>query len=439
MKHSLSFPQSQACPCFADDGMLCAISMVRSKAIHCPLSTRFIVSLRLEERIMSSPKHLTVWMGALLTFMTYSGALANGLLVSHCEDQFSSPIFWESIDVAKLHEPAINIRVPPRIVVRRRFFFRNIAPGVHYFRELAAPPLHALKRMAIIERESGRIVSLSNDTICRRVDYCSTYPKTHEFNPTAWIIKNSLKWPSIQGRESSTIIRYYAENPSNSPKPIALQKWINQQGKYKLIFAKDAYRFDFKQLTKQLGTIKLPVVDTTYSESVNQFLNRRRPLYPPRSSILIVVTDKPMRLSKSLKAGLRKYLIDVGGLLLIINTDNRKANDTSIKGMLRYVMPEYEIIPLEASHEIYQTPYNLGAPIRGYHAEGIHIEGKLSVLYTTHNYWGAWLSENPDVDEIRFGVNVIHYAISHGGIAEFSRCPFGLNVQNKIDRGENQK
>lgn len=183
---------------------------------------------------MNSLKHLAAWIGLLFT-LACSGAWTNSLFAVHSEElaslameyqrvdvhienqasraQFSTPISFEVMNIAKLSEPAMSIRVTPKIFARRWFFFRNSTPSVQYLRELAIPPLQALERMAIINRGSGQIVFLSSNTVCRRLGYHSIYPTAKEFNPTAWIVKNSLQTPSMQPGEFAVMYNILCKLP----------------------------------------------------------------------------------------------------------------------------------------------------------------------------------------------------------------------------------
>jgi len=211
---------------------------------------------------------------------------------------------------------------------------------------------------------------------------------------------------------------HYAVNTSESKEPIALQRWIIEKSNARFIIAQN--KSQAKELVQVLEESERLRAEITGSSAIDNSLRRLR--YP---SMIIIVTDKPIFWRKSQIEHLRKYLIEKNGFLLIIRTGGGDETDTSIREKLRRIVCEYKIEPMETSHDIYQHPYKLSTSVTEFHAEGICVADRLCVLYTTHNHWKAWCSDREEPSELRFGANVIHYAISHNRIADNSNCSLG--------------
>ena len=118
---------------------------------------------------------------------------------------------------------------------------------------------------------------------------------------------------------------------------------------------------------------------------------------------------------------------------------HRRWCDFSLAQM-RYVMPEYHVERISNNHEIYNNFYEMGGPPIGYdvfwwgtrppkrnYLEGISIGEKLSVIVVRRDYMCAMetislatrsVHYSPGV--YRFMTNVVMYALTHGGISDYS-------------------
>jgi len=214
-------------------------------------------------------------------------------------------------------------------------------------------------------------------------------------------VADAAAQPEATRPRERIVFIHYAVNTSEPKEPIALQRWISEKSNDRFIITQSISQA--KELVQVLEKSERLRTETTGSSAIDN--SPRRLCYP---SMIIIVTDKPIFWRKSQIEHLRKYLIEKNGFLLIIRTGGGEETDTSIREKLRRMMCEYEMAPLEASHE----------------AEGIYIADRLCVLYTSHNHWKAWCGNKTGPGELRFGTNVIYYVISHDRIAESSDFSF---------------
>ncbi len=149
------------------------------------------------------------------------------------------------------------------------------------------------------------------------------------------------------------------------------------------------------------------------------------------------------RLSEAEAVGLRRYLVEKGGLLLFDDCGMNAPAQAMIRRFLaqmRIVMPEYHVTRIPNDHEIYSIFYKMGGPPTGFdlwwsgaippggnHIEGIFISDKISVLVIRRDYMCAMESisvpsrptqYSPSV--YRFMTNVAIYALTRGKISDYS-------------------
>lgn len=149
------------------------------------------------------------------------------------------------------------------------------------------------------------------------------------------------------------------------------------------------------------------------------------------------------RLSKPERDGLRQYLINDGGFVFFDDCGVNAPAQAFLRlvlAQLRYAMPEYSVDRIPNHHEIYNNYYDMSGPPVGYDIfwwgthppkrnflEGITIGDHLGVLVSGRDYmcalrtisapsWPAHYS--PSV--LRFSTNVVIYALTHGGISDYS-------------------
>lgn len=149
------------------------------------------------------------------------------------------------------------------------------------------------------------------------------------------------------------------------------------------------------------------------------------------------------KLSETEIIALRKYLVEKGGFLIFddcgVNAP-AQAMTRIFLAQMRRTMPEYHIERIPNNHEIYHNFHAVGGPPIGFDIywwgeqpvkrnflEGISVDGKLSVLISRRDYLCAMrtvsvpgypVHYSPAV--YRFLTNVAIYALTHGGISDYS-------------------
>ena len=149
------------------------------------------------------------------------------------------------------------------------------------------------------------------------------------------------------------------------------------------------------------------------------------------------------RLPESERGALRRYLIEDGGFIFFDDCGVNAPAQAFLKlvlAQLRYAVPEYSADRIPNDHEIYNNYYSMRGPPVGHDIfwwgthppkrnflEGITIGDHLGVLMCRRDYmcsmrtvsapsWPAHYS--PSV--LRFCTNVVVYALTHGGISDYS-------------------
>ena len=149
------------------------------------------------------------------------------------------------------------------------------------------------------------------------------------------------------------------------------------------------------------------------------------------------------KLSETEIIALRKYLVEKGGFLIFddcgVNAP-AQAMTRIFLAQMRRALPEYNIGRIPKNHEIYHNFHTVGGPPIGFDIywwgeqpvkrnflEGISVSGKLSVLISRRDYLCAMrtvsvpgfpVHYSPAV--FRFLTNVAIYALTHGGISDYS-------------------
>ncbi len=149
------------------------------------------------------------------------------------------------------------------------------------------------------------------------------------------------------------------------------------------------------------------------------------------------------RFTETEAAGMRRYLVEKGGFLVFDDCGVNAPAQAMVRlflAQMRYVMPDYHIERISNNHEIYNNFYEMGGPPIGYDVfwwgtrppkrnflEGISVGEKLSVIVVRRDYMCAMetislatrsIHYSPGV--YRFMTNVVVYALTHGGISDYS-------------------
>ena len=213
----------------------------------------------------------------------------------------------------------------------------------------------------------------------------------------------------------------------------ALTKWLNEKTKIKTDMNVDG------------GSVKLS--DANLQKSPLVFMTGHDPAFA-RSRNLIGIQygggKMDNRFSETEAAGLRKYLVEKGGLLVFDDCGVNAPAQAMVRlflSQMRYVMPEYHVERIRNSHEIYHNFYSMGGPPVGFSIfwwgtrpprrnflEGISVGEKLSVIVIRRDYMCAMESVSIPTRSVhyspavyRFMTNVVVYALTTGGISDYSR------------------
>ncbi len=193
--------------------------------------------------------------------------------------------------------------------------------------------------------------------------------------------------------------------------PAYLEQWMNKRTKVNVRF--------MPQETLTKSVYLAPPVDVSL-EGVDTEGVFKQPI------LLLSGGARPIHLTSAEQQNLRKYLVEQGGFLFIDDILSSIQFYESIHQMLEAVLPSYSIESIPNDHEIYHCYYQMGGPPAGSRAmyrplEGIFINGRLAVLINQRGYWEAFTGRGPySPGVLRFGVNLMIYAVTHGQIADRS-------------------
>ena len=241
-----------------------------------------------------------------------------------------------------------------------------------------------------------------------------------------------------RGKDISGILRFTRVRHSLSDwwtNPSALNslaKWLNERTKIKT------------DLNVAGGTPKL--TDANLMKAPLIFMTGHDPTMVRRKNLMgsqYGGGKLDSKLSETEIIALRKYLVDKGGFLIFddcgVNAP-AQAMTRIFLAQMRRAMPEHHIERIPNNHEIYHNFHTIGGPPIGFDIywwgerpvkrnflEGISVGGKLSVLISRRDYLCAMRTVSvpgfaphytPSV--YRFLTNVAIYALTHGGISDYS-------------------
>lgn len=213
----------------------------------------------------------------------------------------------------------------------------------------------------------------------------------------------------------------------------ALTKWINEKTKIKTDMNVDG------------GSIKL--TDANLLKSPLLFMTGHDPAFVRSRNLMgrqYGGGKMDNRFSETEAAKLRKYLVEKGGFLVFDDCGVNAPTQAMVRlfmSQMRYVMPENQVERIKNRHEIYHNYYAMGGPPVGFdifwwgtrpprrnYLEGYSVGEKLSVLVVRRDYMCAMeavsvptrsMHYSPGV--YRFMTNVVVYALTTGGISDYSR------------------
>ena len=212
-----------------------------------------------------------------------------------------------------------------------------------------------------------------------------------------------------------------------------LTKWLNEKTKIKTDMNVDG------------GSIKL--TDANLLKSPLLFMTGHDPAFARSRNLMSVRYgggSMDNRFTETEAARLRKYLVEKGGFLVFDDCGVNAPQQAMVRlfmSQIRYVMPEYQVQRIKNSHEIYHNYYAMGGPPVGFsifwwgtrpprrnYLEGYSVGEKLSVLVIRRDYMCAMetvsspsRSAHYSPAVYRFMTNVVVYALTTGGISDYSR------------------
>ena len=237
----------------------------------------------------------------------------------------------------------------------------------------------------------------------------------------------------IRGVLRFTRVRHSLSDWWTNPSALnSLAKWLNERTKIKA------------DLNVGGGTPKLTDVNLMKAPLI--FMTGHDPTLVRRKNLMgsqYGGGKLDSKLSEAEIIALRKYLVEKGGFLIFddcgVNAP-AQAMTRIFLAQMRRALPEYTIERIPNNHEIYHNFHTIGGPPIGFDIywwgeqpvkrnflEGISVGGKLSVLISRRDYLCAMRTVSvpgfpphytPAV--YRFLTNVAIYALTHGGISDYS-------------------
>ena len=212
----------------------------------------------------------------------------------------------------------------------------------------------------------------------------------------------------------------------------ALTKWLNERTKIKT------------DMNVEGGAVKL--TDANLLKMPLAFMTGHEPSLTRSRNLLgrqYGGGKMDSRFTEAEAAGLRRYLVEKGGFLVFDDCGVNAPAQAMVRlflAQMRYVMPEYQIERISNAHEVYNNFYEMGGPPVGFdifwwgtrppkrnYLEGISVGEKLSVIVVRRDYMCAMESVSLPTRSVhyspgvyRFMTNVVVYALTHGGISDYS-------------------
>ena len=242
-------------------------------------------------------------------------------------------------------------------------------------------------------------------------------------------------------RVRHTLSDWWADSSSLN----ALTKWLNERTKIRT------------DMNVEGGAVKL--TDANLQKSPLVFMTGHDPALVRSRNLLGRQQGggkMDSRFTEAEAAGLREYLVERGGFLVFddcgVNAP-AQAMTRLFLSQMRSVMPEYQVERIKNTHEIYRSFYEIGGPPVGFdifwwgtrppkrnYLEGFSVGEKLSVLVVRRDYMCAMEAVSLPTRSVhyspgvyRFMTNVVVYALTTGGIADYTRyVPQGVFMKSEI-------
>ena len=213
----------------------------------------------------------------------------------------------------------------------------------------------------------------------------------------------------------------------------ALTKWMNERTKIKT------------DMNVEGGALKL--TDANLQKTPMAFMTGHDPVFVRSNNMARGLRSLNVALNNRFTepeaAGLRRYLVDRGGLFVFDDCGVNAASQAMVRiflAQMRYVMPEHTVERIPNDHEVYNNFYEMGGPPVGFDIfwfgtkapkqnflEGISVGEKLSVLVVRRDYMCAMEAVSLPTRSVhyspgvyRFMTNVAVYSLTHGRIPDYT-------------------
>jgi len=228
------------------------------------------------------------------------------------------------------------------------------------------------------------------------------------------------KGKDIQGEVHISNISYSGGNFWFHGIPAHLEKWMNARSKVHVNFIVQGGKMVY---------LSWPPKDWSQDRIQGMSeLTDSEGLFKQPMLLMSGLSSNEVKFTQDEIEALRKYLIEKEGFLFIDDdTGGTSKFYQSVCAMLRLALPEFPIMQIPNNHEIYTVFYEMGGPpsrneSNKKNLEGIIINNKLTVVISDRGYWNALIGRGPYAPGVmRFCTNMVIYAITHGGISDYSK------------------
>ena len=190
-------------------------------------------------------------------------------------------------------------------------------------------------------------------------------------------------------------------------------------------------------LDLQRGVIHLKDAMNRYTK-VNTILDKHLLLSSNqllKMPFVFVTSREKFDLTETEKKNLRRYF-DMGGFMVLDNAEplgESSRGGASLRQMLRDTIPNARFQPISDNHELYHCFFDFDGPPYGseigsfgregrkimskqrLYLEGVWYKGRLVAVYSDKGYIIKWSENSNNEPQLRIGVNMIIYALTHEG------------------------
>ncbi|MDE0298442.1 MAG: DUF4159 domain-containing protein [Candidatus Poribacteria bacterium] len=222
---------------------------------------------------------------------------------------------------------------------------------------------------------------------------------------------------NLSGHVNISEVFYNGGSFWSQGKPTALGEWMNKRSRFQV-------RFIPRDTTKKKIYLS-PPRGIPWEEIDTDGLFKQPILFLDSDS-----RNSEIYLSEAECENLRHYLVERGGFLFVDDSSGIEGEFyRSIRRILEELLPMYPIEWIPDDHKMFRCFYHMGgAPVgmnpgnRPLALEGISINGRLAVVISQRGYWSLFTgsSEHYCPGAMRFGTNMIVYAVTNGNVSDKS-------------------